>query len=203
MQQQNQPQSEKNMPFTSNTTIGGHELLDVHEAIDDLVGGMEQYVLYEQQVQDEELKQMIDRHKSFMQQIYNTIIETLKTGQDPSVPTQTYHMEQNNHVTYGIQPSAPKAPAQTAQEINDECICNFMLGSLKQISASFTTTAMEATNPVLRRIVADSIPNIIEMGYELFLYQNKKQYYQVPLLKEEDMQILKNSFAPIQNPMTH
>ena len=60
-------------------------------------------------------------------------------------------------------------------------------------------TAMEVTNPVLRRLFADSIPNLIEMAYEIFLYQNKNQYYQVPQLKEEDMQIIMNSYAAAQN----
>src|SRR5699024_8642751 len=132
-------------------------------------------------------------------QLYNTIVDTLKTGQDPKVPTQTYQMDQNNDVVYGMQPSAPKSPSQSVNEINDECVSSFMLGNLKALSSGFTLTALEATNPVLRRIVADSIPNIIEMAYELFLYQNKNQYYQVPQLPTQDMQNIINGFMPMQN----
>ncbi|HEX6594725.1 MAG TPA: spore coat protein, partial [Bacillota bacterium] len=43
-----------------------------------------------------------------------------------------------------------------------------------------------------------------EMAYEVFLYQNKHHYYQVPQLQQQDMQELINSFAPIQGgTMTH
>ncbi|WP_407058513.1 spore coat protein [Paracerasibacillus soli] len=74
----------------------------------------------------------------------------------------------------------------------------FMMGGLKSCATAFTDAALESTNPVLRRIFADSIPNIIEMAYELFLYSNKKQYYQVPQLTQQDTQNYVNGFAPIQ-----
>lgn len=204
MQNQNQQnmQNSTNMPPQQNH--GGHELFDAHEAIGTVVGGLEQYLMYEELIQDQELMSMNQRHRTFMTQLYNTIVDTLKTGQDPQVPTQTYHMDQNNTVTYGMKPSAPKSPSQSVNEINDECISSFMMGNLKAAATAFTTASLEATNPVLRRVFADSVPNIIEMAYELFLYQNKNQYYQVPQLEQSDMQAIMNSYAPVQgNNMPH
>lgn len=194
-QQQNFQQSDQIAPQMNH---GGHELFDAHEAIGGLIGGMEQALFYEQHIQDPELKSMLQRHKGFQSQLYNTIVQTLKTGQDPTTPTQVYEMTENNDVLYGMAPSQPKSPAQSLNEINDECITGFMMGALKSCASAFTTTAFETTNPVLRRVFADSIPNIIEMGYELFLYQNKHQYYQVPQLKQEDMMQYINGFAPMQ-----
>lgn len=182
---------------------GGHEMFDAHEAISGLVGGMEQGLLYEQHIQDPELKTMLQKHKTFLTQTYNTIVETLQTGKEPSMKTQTYNMAEGNNTIYGMKPTQPKTPAQSVNEINDQCISSFMMGNLKACASHFTMAALEATNPVLRRVFADSVPNIIEMAYEVFLYQNKHQYYQVPQLKPEDMQIYMNSFAPVQNPMQH
>jgi spore coat protein CotF len=59
-------------------------------------------------------------------------------------------------------------------------------------------SALETTNPVVRRVLADSVPNCIEMAYEISLYQNKHHYYQVPQLAQQDMQQMLNSFAPVQ-----
>src|SRR5690625_3251861 len=108
-------------------------------------------------------------------------------------------MEQNNDVVYGMQPSAPKSPSQSVNEINDECVSSFMMSNMKALSSDFTLTALEATNPVLRLVVADSMTNIIEMAYELFLYQNKNQYYLVPQLQSQDMQNIINGFMPMQS----
>lgn len=205
LQQQNQQQNMQgtNQMMSSQTSFGGNELFHAQESIGCVIDAMDQYLLFEQHIQDQELTSILQRHRSFLTQLYNTIVDTLKTGQDPAVPTQTYHMEQNNEVIYGMQPSAPKSPSQSVNEINDECISSFMLDALKSISSSFTTSALEATNPVLRRIISDSIPNVIEMAYEVFLYQNKHQYYQVLQLPQQDMQAISNGFAPIQSNMPH
>lgn len=201
-QQQNQNyESSSQMP--DKMSHGGHELFDAHEAIGGLVGGLEHSVMYEQYVKDPELKQIMTSQKSFLTQMYNTIVQTLKTGQEPAVKTQTYNMALNNNTIYGMQPKQPKSPAQSVNEINDECISGFLMGHLKSCSSHFTTTALETSNPVLRRVFADSIPNLIEMAFELYLYQNKHHYYQVPQLKPEDMQNYINSFAPVQGQMPH
>src|SRR5699024_5541958 len=200
MENQNQQQ---HLNKSTQTTHGGHEMIETHQVLSSLTGCMEQYVLYDQYVQDQELKNIMQQQRAFLSQLYNTIVDTLKTGQDPAVKTQTYLMDQENDVVYGMQPTQPKTPAQSTAEINDQCISSFMMDGLKANASSFTMAALEATYPVLRRVLADSIPNLIEMAYEVFLYQNKHQYYQVPLLKQADMQTYMNSFAPIQGTMPH
>lgn len=199
MQNQNQQQNlQGSSQIPPQQSHGGNELFDTHEALSTLTGGLEQYLLYEQHIQDPALKTMEQRHHNFLTQLYNTVVETLKTGQEPTVKTQTYLMEQSNNVLYGMQPSAPKSPSQSVEQINDACVSGYMLGVMKSTASTFTMAALEATNPVLRRVFADSVPNIIEMAYEVFLYQNKNQYYQVAQLQPQDMQMIMNSFAPVQ-----
>ncbi len=201
-QPQNQNQ-QSSAQMAAQESHGGHEMFDAHEALSGLVGSIEQTLLYEPHIQDPELKTMLQKHKAYMSQTYNTVVETLKTGKEPTVKTQTYNMAQSNNVLYGMKPTQPKTPAQSVNELNDQSISGFMMGNLKSSASAFTMTALETTNPVLRRVFADSVPHIIEMAYEVFLYQNKHQYYQVPQLKPEDMQTYMNSFSPIQNTMPH
>jgi len=205
---QNQNQQQTNMTTSHQVpqqfTHGGHEIFDANEAIRTLVGGMEQCLLYEQHVQDPELKAIMQRHKAFNTQLYNTVLETFKTGQKPSVSTQVYKMDPStdNISIYGTKPGQPKAPAASVQELDDKCISGFVLGNIKAAVSAFAVSALEVTNPILRRIFADSVPNLIEEAFELYLYQNKKGYYQVPQLKDQDMANILNTYAPIQN-MTH
>lgn len=203
MQNQQQPNFESSNQMPPIQNEGGHALFDTHEAIGSVSGAIEKHLLYKEHMKDQELMSISERHHTFMAQMYNSLVDTLKTGQDPAVPTQTYKMQASNEVIYGMKQSQPKAPSQSTNEINDECVSAFMLGDLKSIATAFTTTALESTNPVLRRVFADSIPNVIEMAYEVFLYQNKHQYYQVPQLEAKDMQILMNCFAPIQGNTIH
>ena len=117
----------------------------------------------------------------------------------PSHHTARYAMTQSNDVVYGLTPSPPKKPKMNASEIGDQCISNYMLGLMKAGSRAQTMAALEVTNPVVRRVIADSAPNSVEMAYEIFQYQNKNGYYQVPRLDQQDMDTLINSFAPTQS----
>jgi spore coat protein CotF len=193
-----QGNTQGNAQMNPSMNHGGHEMFDSHEILAGFINVLDQYVLYNGFIQDQELKQMLLRQYEFITDLYNISVEAFSTGSKPSHPTQNYMMNQNNDVVYGMQQqSAPKKPMTNINEIKDAGISAYMLGQIKGISACLTMAAFEVTNPVLRRMMADSVPDFIEMGYEIFLYQNKHQYYQVPQLAEQDMKQMLNSFDSI------
>ena len=177
---------------------GGHEVLDVHEMLSGVLASLNQAMLLRPQVKDPELLDILDRQYRFTLDEYNITVECFKTGMDPSQPTKSYKMKQGNDWVYGMKQSQPKKPMQNANEVNDEMISGFLLNSAKNNATAKTMAALEATNPVVRRVLQDSVPNCIEMAYELSIYQNKNHYYQVPQLDQQDMQAYKNAFAPAQ-----
>ncbi|WP_420830764.1 spore coat protein [Oceanobacillus jordanicus] len=198
MQNQNQqsnPNAAMNQAMSKNH--GGHEMFDAHEVLAGIISMLDQYQMYDQHIQDQELKNIAHRQYTFVTQLYNTMVECFKTGQDPSVPTQQYHMQQENEVVYGLKPGQPKKPNSSVSQLSDQGLSAYMLGNIKSLTSLLAMTAAEITNPVLRRVVADSVPNFIELSYEIFLYQNKHGYYQVPQLMEQDMQQMLNSYATV------
>ncbi|MDF1996737.1 spore coat protein [Peribacillus frigoritolerans] len=185
---------------------GGHEVFDVHEVLSGAIGTLNTYTLLRQHIQDQELLDILDRQYQFIQDEYNISLECFQTGQDPSKPTQSYKMNQGNDFIYGLTPTQPKKPLQSVSEITDECISGLMLAAVKSAASMKAMAALEITNPVVRRVFADSVPNCIEMAYEISIYQNKHHYYQVPQLAQQDMQQMMNSYAPAQgnnNNMSH
>ncbi|MBA9028165.1 spore coat protein CotF [Peribacillus huizhouensis] len=179
---------------------GGHEMFDVHEVLSGTIGTLNQYMLLRQHVKDPELMDILNRQYQFIQDEYNITVDCFTTGRDPSKRTQSYKMKQGNDFVYGLTPTQPKKPLQSVTEITDECISGLMLGSAKSSAAMKAMAACEVTNPVVRRVLADSIPNCIEMAYEISIYQNKHHYYQVPQLAQQDMQQMINAYAPSQIP---
>ncbi|WP_430312643.1 spore coat protein [Rummeliibacillus pycnus] len=197
---QQQPQNQMNNDPMYNVDSakfnhGGHEVMDMHEALSTIVGGLNQCVLLRDHIQDTELRDILDRQYKFSSDEYNTLVESFKTGRDPSRPTGHYEMKENNKFTYGVQPGQPKKPITQASEISDEMISGFLLGIHKETATIKLATALETTNPVVRRVLADSIPNCIEMAYEVSIYQNRKGYYQVPQLSPQDMATMTNSYG--------
>lgn len=61
---------------------GGHELFDVHETLAGMINVLDQFMMFRQYIQDEELKQMLDRQYGFILEDYNRIVESFSTGQD-------------------------------------------------------------------------------------------------------------------------
>lgn len=195
-QQQNQMGNESMYNVDSSKfNHGGHEVLDMHETLSAIVGGLNQFVLLRDQIQDTELRDILDRQYKFSLDEYNILVESFKTGRDPSHPTGHYQMKENNKFTFGIQASQPKKPITSTSEISDEIISGYLLDAHKGIAAVKLATSLETTNPVVRRVLADSIPNCIEMAYEVSIYQNRKGYYQVPQLSPQDMAAITNSFG--------
>jgi spore coat protein CotF len=179
-----------------NMNHGGHEVFDVHEVLSAAVGTLNQYMLLRQHVKDQELLTILDRQSQFMKEEYNITVDCFTTGQNPFKHTQSYKMNQGNDWVYGLKPTQPKKPWQSTSEISDEFISSCMLAACKSSASAKTMAALEVTNPVVRRVLADSVPNCIEMAYELSIYQNKNHYYQVPQLAQQDMTQLLNAFAP-------
>ncbi|PAD32346.1 spore coat protein [Paenibacillus sp. 7523-1] len=175
---------------------GGHEMFDVHEVLAGAINTLNTYTMLSQHVQDPELRDILLRQKQFMSEEYNITLECFRTGQDPSKPTQSYKMSQDNDFTYGMKPSQPKKPMLSATEICDQSISLSMLNAVKSGAVMKTTAALESTNPVVRRVLADSLPNCIEMAYEISIYQNKNGFYQVPQLPQQDIQQMLNGYAP-------
>ena len=196
MYTQSSQSQDNQMPFSHNH--GAHELLDVHEVLSTMIGGLNQYVLLRDHVQDSELLNIMDRQYAFMLDEYNITMEAYKTGHDPQHPTRSYNMQMGNDTNYGLTPGTPKTPMTSASEINDAVISGFMLGCHKAGAKGKTAAALETTNPVVRRVLQDSVANCIEMAYEVSLYENKKGVYQVPQLSEQDMNAMLNMYGQAQ-----
>ncbi|MBP3038336.1 spore coat protein [Bacillaceae bacterium Marseille-Q3522] len=202
MQQQTiNPQQTGTNWHASDVSFGGHDLFDIHEVLSGTIGAIEQYVMFQESIQDPELKNIATRQQQFLLDTYNILADCFHSGKNPSRPTSKYQMTQANDVQYGLKASQPKKPKLNANEINDECISGMMLGLMKANAGQWTMAATECTNPVVRRVLADCIPNVVEMAYEIFLYQNKHQYYQVPQLPQQDAQMMIQSYAPANNAM--
>lgn len=174
---------------------GAHEVLDVHEVLSTIIGGLDQMVLFRDKINSPELLSILDRQYAFMLDEYNITVEAFKTGKDPKHPTRSYNMQMGNDFSYGLTPSEPKKPIQAATDLNDSIIAGFLLGMHKAGATGKTAAALEATNPVVRRVLQDSVPNCVEMAYEISLYQNKMGEYQVPKLSPTDMSTMLHMYG--------
>ncbi|PJY99779.1 MULTISPECIES: spore coat protein [Bacillus] len=203
MDQLNQQQSQmgKGIPGKPHKNHGGHEMFDMHEVLSGTLNVLDQFTMLKQFCKDQELVNILDRQHQFIASQYNLTAECFKTGNEPSQKTATYMMKEDNQTVYGMQPSKPKKPVQSMNDIDDSIISRQMLCTVKAQASMLTMASLEMTNPAVRRVLSAQIQQYVEMAFEIFLYQNKHGYYQVPQLDAQDMEQMKNSFAPAQGQM--
>lgn len=193
---QQQTQLNNQTQGTPNMNHGGHELFDMHEVLAGTINVLDQFMIFRQFIQDQELLDILDHQYNFILSQYNLTAECFTTGRKPSQETSTYMIENLPNPVYGIKPTQPKKPNQSLADIKDAGISAYMLGLIKPHASLLTMSAVELTNPVVRRVLASQVQNFIEMAYEIFLYQNKHAYYQVPQLETSDMSQMINTFIP-------
>ncbi|MCY9096200.1 spore coat protein [Bacillus inaquosorum] len=203
MDQLNQQQSQMNkgIPGKPHKNHGGHEMFDMHEVLSGTLTVLDQFMMLRQFCKDQKLLNILDRQYQFITSQYNLTAECFKTGNEPSQKTATYMMKEDNQTVYGMQPSQPKKPVQSMNDIDDSIISRQMLCAIKAQASMLTMASLEMTNPAVRRVLSAQIQEYVEMAFEIFLYQNKHGYYQVPQLDAQDMEQMRNSFAPAQGQM--
>lgn len=176
---------------------GGHDLFDSHEIIAGMINVLDQYMIFRTFMSDQELISLLDRQYTFIESQYNVLAQAFSTGQPPSQSTGVYKMTLSHDVQFGLTPSQPKKPNRNISEVKEAGLSAHMLGLIKGQASLMGMAASEITNPIVRRIVADTVPNFIELAYEIFLYQNKHQYYQVPQLNDRDAQAMTSAYQPV------
>ena len=125
----NESSNQTNLNQQHSLNHGGHEMMDMHETIGEIIAGMNQAIILRPHVKDPELLNILDRQYNFTLGMYNTIVESFKTGHDPSVPTGRYQMETGNDFKYGLNPGQSKSRCKTLMKLMMKLFLDFYLSS--------------------------------------------------------------------------
>lgn len=94
------------MPF------GAHEVMQTQEILSEKVNLINHFSLYAGQVQDVQLKNMLDRHIRSAMESYNTLVSYTHdyAAADQMVPLDSTQPVYTNPVQYGLRQPAPQSP---------------------------------------------------------------------------------------------
>ena len=142
----NESSNQTNFNQQHSLNHGGHEMMDMHETIGEIIAGMNQAIILRPHVKDPELLNILDRQYNFTLGMYNTIVESFKTGHDPSVPTGRYQMETGNDFKYGLNPGQPKSLCKTLMKLMMKQFLDFYL-VLKRSSKMYDNCSVGDNKP--------------------------------------------------------
>ncbi len=166
------------------------ELHNLHELILSCVNSITNMALYKNQVQNPELKSIIESHFSVHVQDYNMKVRFVKESSAPgeklNVPQLKVLLSDFTNSPTTVDPITPRTDIQ---QLTDREIATGYLLTLKRAGREYAWSAMEATNPTLREFLKDAFTMSCNHAYELSQWMIMNGYY--PLCEAPQSEIEK------------
>ncbi|MZP28125.1 spore coat protein [Heliobacterium undosum] len=181
-----------NMGGGGQQQFGAHEVLMVHEVLQDSIDGINQFELYRPHVKDSQLARILDNQIQFMRTCYqNTVNYLHHKGAPSAVP---YRMPRTSSPNYGLRNPQPQTPNNSVNEMDDRDVASGMMGCAKASAILHTQAALECADPTLRAMMTSSAQSSINQAYEIFQFMNQRGMYQVPTMPDKTTNNFLNSY---------
>jgi spore coat protein CotF len=179
------------MPF------GAHETMEVHEALNEKINIINHLALYTQQTENEQLRQMMERHMQSAIQSYDQLVSythDYNSGLERRQAQGMVDVEPRN-ILYGLRHPEQQAPQRQGQ-FSDQQIAFALLLCHKNSAKNSMISALECADPNIREMLMMSANTCANEAYEVFLFMNQQGQYQVPTMQNHTAKTLLHSFQP-------
>lgn len=199
--------------------FGTHEAMEMHEILSDAVIMIDHYAVYISQCRDPELRNILERQQRHMIDEYHRKVNVMQGhGMDvtriPRMETDmsttmgnmgaagsmgTMGTMMDTNLQYGMQQSAPVQPSPNRRTLSDRTIAQGALSFHKCGAVRATNAALECAEPHLRNLLSNSTRVCTDMAYEIFRYMNQRGWYQVPIMSENFVNHMAQSYQQTGN----
>lgn len=183
------------MPF------GAHEAMETHEVLVTKKSLIENTSLYMTMVQDPALRDMMDRQRQTMVQMYNEVVHYTH---DYSRPTMNPVSQGTTHwsteqIQYGLRNPMPEAPSMNGR-LDELTISESLLIGHKNSAKTHMQAALEAADPNLRQMMINGSIACANIAYEIFQFMNRRGFYQVPTLNDQTAKTWMHHYQAVGQP---
>jgi spore coat protein CotF len=179
------------MPF------GAHETMEVHEVLNEKINLINHFALYSQQTQNEQLRQMMERHMQTTIQSYDGLVSYTHDYESGQQRKQAQGMLniQPHQIQYGLR-HPPQQMPQMQGQMSDQQIAFALLHCHKNSAKNEMHSALECADPNVREMLLSSANTCANQAYEVFLFMNQQGQYQVPTLQDHTAKTFLHSYQP-------
>ncbi|MDZ5471614.1 spore coat protein [Bacillus sp. 31A1R] len=176
--------------------LGAHEVLELHEVLTCAINSINQFHIYETLVTDESLLEILHHQLNFMINEYNQLIQLTQKPETMTEGKSTYKVFSEFVPRYGLDNPMQVYPKPSIQNMTDQDLAQGMLSIHKSSAVVKMTASLEISNKNLRDTIIQSAKNCSDQAYELFEYMNRRGFYQVPTLVNQNDLLAKYIEAP-------
>lgn len=186
-------------------TLGAHEVMELHEVMNDAIHGLNTLQLFRPHAKDPQLQTMVNNHLHACTMEYNNLVQMAhQLGASEAMPARAQKtlpdMRMNSadmsfQPLYGLRNPQTQTPAQSSEQIDDMDVALCLITCHKQTAALKMKATLEMANPTLRQFMQTCANKSADMAYEGFQYANQKGFYQIPTLKDTTMNTYMHSYG--------
>jgi spore coat protein CotF len=181
------------MPF------GAHETMEVHEALNEKINVINHLALYNQQTENEQLRQIMERHMQTAIQSYDQLVSYTHDYNSGLERRQAQGMvdAEPRNILYGLRRPPQQAPQMQGQ-LSDQQIAFALLLCHKNSAKNSMISALECADPNIREMLLMSANTCANEAYEVFMFMNQQGQYQVPTILNHTAKTFLHTFQPIE-----
>jgi spore coat protein CotF len=182
--------------------LAAHEAQDLHELAISCVNSVTNMAYFMNQVQDTELKSMLQKHFPQHIQDYNMKAEYLSkaNGATSTLPVPDLQPILQSFTQAKVNP-VPVTPRTMVQQFNDREIATAYLLTLKRSGREYAWAAMEMSNPGIRSFLEDAFRMCSHHAYDVWQWMVKKGYYPLEPAAKTTLDALSNMYQLVQEPV--
>lgn len=152
--------------------------------------------LFKNQVQDEDLKTLINTHFPIHVEDYNKKVEFVKNLDSASGKLGVPNVNNSifNPNTDSCKSAIPDTINVNVEKFNDREIATSYLLTLKRAGKEYATASMEATCPKLRQFLKDAYAMACNHAYEIWEWMAKNNFYPLNVATDEQVNEIANMF---------
>ena len=183
---------------------GAHEVIELHEVLNQAGDALNTLQLYAPYAADPELAQLVHHQFHFMQQEYNGMVHTVRgLGAGEIVPYRSgWHLAAGSRQMAGqgqVMSAGPQANAYPAP-LQDRDVASALLGLHKAGAKLKLSAALEASHPQIRDMLLQGAVNCSHQAYEVWGYMQRKGYYPMAVMPDAEKAHLLGSYQPVASP---
>jgi spore coat protein CotF len=181
--------------------LAAHEAHDLHELTLSCVNSITNMALFLSQVQDQELKSLIQGHFDYHVKDYNMKVEYLSKADGPTSTLQVPPLNSTlPNYTEPMTNNQPITPRTQLTSLNDREIGTAYMLTLKRSGREYAWAAMEASNPGIREFLEDAFRMSSRHAYDVWQWMVKKGYYPLEAADQTTMSTVGNMYNVVQGP---
>lgn len=180
--------------------LASNELHKLSELIMSCFNTVTRIVTFKSQAQDEELKELLERHFPQHIQDYNKKVEFIQNKMTPDITTfkpDELKPELGSFTQAPVSNFPPVNPRLQIDQLNDREIATAYLLNQKSAAKNYAAAVVECANPDLRTFLENAFLNSSHHAYDIWQYMTKKGYYPLSAAPLPEIQKIASIYQPI------